>query len=509
MSSQNNKRIAKNTLYLYIRMLIVMFVSLFTVRIVLRVLGAEDYGLNNVVGGVVTMLSFLTSTMVSSSQRFFAYSLGQDSNQKLFQYFNVTFWCYVFLAFFIFIVAETLGLWFVKTQLTITPSRFEAAIWVYQCSVLSFLVKIITIPYNSLIIAREKMNIYAIVGLFEVILKLGFVYLLIVIPFDKLKAYALLMFLLTLSLDSFYIIYCNRNYKECKIRLFWNKHDFEEIVSYSSWSLFGAIAGVFRSQGINILLNIFFGPIVNAARAIAYQVNGAINQFVINFYKAVQPQITKYYAASKQNEFLTLIYRSSRYCFFLIIILSLPIFIDTPFILDLWLENVPEHTILFTRLVILTAIIDSIAYPLQTAISATGRIKYFQIVTGGLLILNLPLSYFLLAKGFPPETTMYVAFFIAFLSQISRILFAKHLIGLSIGIYSKNVLFINVLVLIISMCVSFALRIPTGQNIYVSFLNVFITFLVTSITVLFIGIPKSERHILFSTIAKNSKKLWK
>ena len=236
MSSQNNKRIAKNTLYLYIRMLIVMFVSLFTVRIVLRVLGAEDYGLNNVVGGVVTMLSFLTSTMVSSSQRFFAYSLGQDSNQKLFQYFNVTFWCYVFLAFFIFIVAETLGLWFVKTQLTITPSRFEAAIWVYQCSVLSFLVKIITIPYNSLIIAREKMNIYAIVGLFEVILKLGLVYLLIVIPFDKLKAYALLMFLLTLSLDSFYIIYCNRNYKECKIRLFWNKHDFEEIVSYSSWS---------------------------------------------------------------------------------------------------------------------------------------------------------------------------------------------------------------------------------------------------------------------------------
>lgn len=505
MPSTNNKRIAKNTIYLYVRMLVVMGVSLFTVRVVLNALGAEDYGINNVVGGVVTMFSFLTSTMISASQRFFSYSLGKKDYKGLSEYFIMSLWCYLGMIVLIFILAETVGLWFVDKQLNIPESRKEAAFWVYQFSILSFVFHIISIPYNSIVIARERMNVYAIVGLIEVFSKLGIAYLLLISRHDKLIVYAALMFLMALLTNLFYIVYGTKCFEECRIKRFWSDKVFKEVISYSFWSLFGAIAGVFRSQGINILLNIFFNPIVNAARAIAYQVNTAINQFVLNFYKAVQPQITKYYAAKEKQELMKLIFRSSRYCFYLILILSLPVLFETPFLLGLWLKNVPDGAILFTRLVITTAIVDSTAYPLQTATAATGTIKWYQIVTGGLLILNLPVSWIFLRHGFPPETTMYVAIAIALVSQVSRILFSRHLIGMSIVRYIREVVVPIVFVSLLSLVAPAIVQNILSVSMLSSIIVMVIALLSPCAFSFAIGIPRMERRIIVGMIKQKFK----
>lgn len=499
-NSSNNKRIAKNTLYLYARMLIVMAVSLFTVRVTLNALGAEDYGIQNVVGGVVTMFAFLTSTMVSASQRFFAFSLGKKDYKQLSNYFTMSLWCYLGLALIIIILAETIGLWFIRTHLTIPIARMDAAMWVYQFSIITFVFSILSIPYNSIIIAREKMNVYALFGLVEAFLKLAIAYLLMVSSVDKLILYSGLMCLMMSSIYSFYIIYGTTKFEECRIKRFWDRRIFREVMNYSGWSLFGAISGVFRSQGINILLNIFFGPVVNAARAIAYQVNNAINNFVLNFYKAVQPQIVKTYAAKEMEQFNTLVFRSSRFCFYLIIFLSLPVLLETPFILELWLKDVPENAVLFTRLVIITAIVDSTSYPLQTSISATGKIKYFQIVTGGLLILNLPVAYLFLNYGYPAETTMYIAICISLLAQITRIFFANHYAGMSVIGYVKSVLFRIVSVVFISCLLPLVIQSFNNEGLSRFILTSTVSLLWSGFIIWVIGITASERASLSNLI---------
>lgn len=289
MPSTANKRIAKNTLFLYIRMLLVMAVNLYTVRAVLNILGVEDYGINNVVGGVVTMFSFLTGVMVSASQRFFAFELGKKDFTKLNNYFNLTLWCYLIIAIVVLFLAETIGLWFLHSKMIIPLNRMSAAEWVFQFSVLSFMIQMVVIPYNSVIIAREQMNIYAYVSIVEVLLKLAIVYILTVFTFDKLKLYSVLTCSVIFFTSSFYILYCNRKFSESKITFYWNKNMFYELISYCGWNLFGALSAVLRSQGINLLLNLFFNPTINAARAIAFQVNNAINQFINNFFQAVRP----------------------------------------------------------------------------------------------------------------------------------------------------------------------------------------------------------------------------
>jgi len=502
MPSENNKRIAKNTMYLYVRMLVVMAVSLFTVRIVLNALGAEDYGIHNVVGGVVTMFGFLTSTMNSASLRFFSFYLGRQDYKRLSDYFSMSFWCFAALAVTIFVIAETLGLWFVKNQLVIPAGRVDAAMWVYQCAIISFMFKIMTIPYNAIIIAREKMNVYAIGGLFEVFLKLGVAYILYITPFDKLKVNSVLVCLMTCSIDVFYIIYCLKYFPESWVRRFWDRGIFKEVVNYSGWSLFGAISGIARSQGINILLNIFFNPVVNAARAIAYQVNSAINQFVLNFHKAVQPQITKYYAAGEKDEFYKLLFRSSRLYFYLIFLLSLPVLMETPFILTLWLKNIPENTILFTRLVIIIAIIDSMSYPLQTSISATGHIKSFQIVTGGLLILNLPVAWFFLTMGYPPESTMYVAMGISIIAQITRIYFSHRQNGMPVQDYLKEVLKPIAIVTVLTLPIPIYIEYIITEG-WLRFLTVtLLSILITATVIYCVGINTGERQMIMNLIKK-------
>lgn len=499
----NKRNIVKNSCFLYIRMLLVMLCNFFVVRVVLSALGSEDYGINNVVGGIVTMLAFLSSTMNAASQRFFSFELGKRNLEGLRKIFSCSVWIYVVLSFFVIVIAETLGLWFLQNKMTVPVVRSDAALWVYQCSIVSFIFSLLATPYNATIIAREKMNIYAYVGVIEVVLRLFVAWALHFISCDLLKAYAVLLCLAMTLPSLFYIVWGICKFPECRIMLFWDKKIFFEIASFSSWNLIGALSSVFRSQGINILLNIFFNPVVNAARAIAYQVSSALNQFVLNFFKAVQPQIVKSYAAGEKDALLTLVYASTKFNFFLVLLIALPLLLETSKFLSIWLSDFPEYTIMFTRLVIVIAVFESTIYPLQTSLMATGNIKYYQIVTGSLLLLTLPVSYLLLKMNFPPETTLYVALVISALSQFTRIYFMKKMIGLAVREY----VFKAVLPIIcVSICSCFA-----PILIKLCFCDGFAVFclvcVVSPISVMlcsfFFGMTRSEKERFYDFLSKN------
>lgn len=446
----NNKRIAKNTLMLYFRMLLMMGVSLYTVRVVLSTLGEVDYGIFNVVAGVVTMFSFLSATMAGASQRFFAFELGRGDLVQLKKTFSMTMTIYLMLAVVIFILAETVGLWFLNNKMTIPAERMEAANWIFQFAILSFMVSMFVIPYNASIIAHERMNVYAWVSLVEVALKLGVVYVLVLFSVDKLKLYAVLTFVVTLLVSLMYRAYCKRKFEECRFSFYWNKPLFREIVEYSGWNLFGSLAGVFNNQGISIILNLFFGPVVNAAQAVALQVNNAINQFVTNFSTAVNPQITKYYAANQKEEMTQLVFRSSKFAYLLLFLLSMPVLLETDLILGLWLDAVPEYVAVFTQLIIIAALVDSLSTPLVTSLLATGKIRNYQLLVGGIRLLNLPLSYGILKLGYPPHTVFYFAIGFALVSLFLRLIMMRSMLAFPVGKFAKDVLMKVVLTSIVA-----------------------------------------------------------
>ena len=483
-------------------MLLVMVVSLFTVRIVLNALGASDYGLYNVVGGVISMFTVLVSTVTTASTRFFSYELGRGDYKRLSEYFSTIFWCFILIAIIIVILAETIGLWFVINKLEIPEGRLDAAIWVYECAIISFLVNLISIPFNALIVARERMNIYAYIGIIDSLLKLAIAYLLLIVVGDKLKWYACFIVMASTVVSSIYVLYGRIKFPETKLKFYLSKTMFKDVISYSSWVLFGAVAGICRNQGINILLNLFFNTIVNAARGISVAVSGAINGFVTNFINAVNPQIIKYYAANQHKEMLNLAFRTSRFCTYLMLVLSLPVLLETPFILKIWLKQVPEYTVIFTRLVILNAVIDSVNYALMGVISATGKIKYYQMTIGGILILNLPLSWICLKMGAGPEVAMYIAIFLTVVAVIVRVLFAHHLTGMSIYSYFKEVIWVILITTIVACILPILCKYYLmGNDNWMDFLVVTLVSIVSScIAVCFVGMKNEERKNMLSLV---------
>ena len=480
-----------------------MGVSLFTVRIVLKVLGVEDYGIYNVVAGIVSMFGFLSGTMAGSSQRFFAFEIGKKNYVKLKQTFSMTVTIYAMLAILIVILAETVGLWFLNNKMTIPPDRMEAARWVYHFAIASFIVTIMAIPYNAAIIAKENMKVFAYISILEVILKLAIVYMLTLFDADKLKLYAMLMFITTLIIRFAYSIYCRRAYTEFKYSFYWNSGLFRTLIGFLSWNLFGAIANVMNIHGINILLNVFFNPIVNAARGIAYQINMAANQFVQNFMMAARPQITKYFAEGNISEMHKLLFRSSKFSFFLLAILTLPIILETPFILGLWLVEVPKYAIIFTRLILIVALIDSLSYPLMAAAQATGNIKKYQTIVGSVLLMNVPISYVFLKFGFSPEITLYIAIFVSLISLVLRLVILQNMMDLSIKEFLKKVcltsFYVIFLGLFIPICISLKI---TDKN----FLNVIIILIIyilnLGLSIYFIGLSKNEKKYVLKFIKK-------
>lgn len=428
-SSINSRRIAKNTLFLYFRMIVVMGIGFYVVRAILDMLGVVDYGIYNVVGGVVSMFAFLNGTLSTASQRFFSVELANGDKDRLHQWFslNITTFCFFIVVFVVF--AETLGLWFVNTQMTIPEERMSAANVVYQLSIAAFCVHFFSIPYNALIIAHEKMNAFAYISIVEALLKLGIVFLLSFISWDRLIAYGILMFLNSCGITAAYIIYSRIHFPESKYRPYWNRQEFKELIGFSGWHFLGTFSMTVRSQGINILINLFFNPAVNAARAVAFQLYHAVSQLSGNFFNAVKPQIYKSYADKDNEGMYKLVLKSTVLCAFLISLLVFPILANTEYILKLWLKETPVYAIAFTQLVLINGLIDSTNGPTIAAALATGEIKRYQQIVSGLILLNLPISYIALKLGAAPTVTMLVSIALSFVTALVRAWLLRSMLG--------------------------------------------------------------------------------
>jgi len=503
--TSNTKRIAKNTLMLYFRQILIMLVSLYTVRVVLNVLGAEDYGIYNVVAGVVTMFSFLSGAMATASQRYFSFDLGKNDEEHLKTTFSVTFQIYVLLALVVVVLAETLGLWFVNNKLVIPPERMTAANWIFQAAIVSFLLTLITTPYMASIIAHENMNVYAYVSIVEAALKLGIVFLLRIIPADKLIVYGILLASVAIINTSIYRLYCHRHYEECKFCFVKDLALFKEMVSYSGWNLFGTLAGVFKGQITNILLNLYFGSVVNAARAIASQVNSAVSSFAQSFTTAIRPPIIKTFASGEKEKSFIFVCRGSKYTFFLLFMLALPLCLEMNIVLRIWLKNPPVDAVLFTRLVIIETVFVSLSYSIMTLSQATGKIKLYQGIVGGILLLNLPVSWIALKFGAPAYSVMLIAICVEIIAFFSRIIIVKHLTYFSIRLFFLKTMLPCFLVALMTSLIPTLVFFVMKEN-FLRLLIIVITSVAGMIvSVLFVGMTKEERKSAIEKINKKFK----
>ncbi|WP_044263478.1 MATE family efflux transporter [Bacteroides timonensis] len=510
MTSTNNKRIAKNTIYLYIRTIITLLISLYTSRIFLEVLGVIDLGIYNVVGGIVVMLSFLNTMMAAGTQRFLSYELGGNNDPKqLKKLFSILFFIHVLVAIVLFILAETIGLWLFYNKLIIPQERLTAAMWVFQFSVLSAIVTITQVPYNASIIAHEKMNVFAYITIVQTFAKLLVVYAIMLIDYDKLKLIAILNFSIILTTTFVYRSYCERKFQECILKFHWDTSLFKSLISYSSWNLFGAFSNVVADQGINVLSNLFFGPTVNASRAISFQIKSALTSFVSNFQTAVNPQIIKSYASKDYEYMKTLIMGTAKYSFLLLLFFAFPIILETKYILKLWLGTIPEYSVTFCKLILISACIDCLSGPLVTAVQATGRIKIYQITVGVVLMLTFPISYVILLLIQVPESPFYVSIFISFLLIVIRIVLLERVIRLSLLTCYKQIGSRLLLVLIPPLLCSMAVFLLIDEGFNRFLVNIFVSAISILPSAYFIGLTKIERKCIKDYVVKklvNKKK---
>lgn len=502
----DTSRIAKNTLFLYFRQILIMLVSLYTVRVVLGVLGAEDYGIYNVVAGVVTMLGFLSGAMATASQRYFSFDLGKGDTEHLKTTFSVTLQIYLLIMAFVVLAAETAGLWFVNRRLVIPPERTAAANVIYQAAIVSFVLTLTTTPYMACIIARENMNVYAYASIAEAVLKLAAVFVLRVLPFDKLALYGILLAAVAFVNTGIYRLYCRRNYAECRFRPVRDRRLFREIVGYSGWNLFGSLVGVFNGQIMGIALNQFCGAAVNAARAVSLQVSSAVNSFSSNFSTAVRPQIIKRYALDENRKAMPLVFRSCKLTYFLTFVFALPLCAEMNGVLSLWLKNVPQWTAVFSRLSLADALLTSATIPIMTLAQATGKIKLYQGAVGGVLLLNLPISFALLKMGFPPYSVFLSQLCIALLAAVLRILIVRKTAGFSLRAFLRKVVLPLAASTLLSLIAPFLLLRFFAPGILRIFLSTLFSVIFSSLALFLVALDKDERCFVMDVIKERFRR---
>ncbi len=496
-TSTNNKRIAKNTLFLYFRMLFIMAISLYTSRVVLNVLSIEDFGIYNVVGGIVGMFSFINGAMTAGTQRYLNFAIGIDDFTQTKKVFNTCINIHSIFAGFIILLAETIGLWFFYTQMNIPDSRMTAAFWVYQCSIATTCIMVISVPYNAIIIAHERMNVFAYISIVEVVCKLAIVFLLLAGNADRLILYAFLMLCVQIGIRFLYGIYCKKNFPETRFLFIKDFKLIKDMLGFTGWNLWGGCAHIAFTQGVNILLNIFFGPSVNAARGVAIQVQNAISQFATNFQTALNPQIIKSYARQDYSYMYNLVYRSSKFSFFLLFLLSLPILLETNTMLIIWLGNVPEYTVQFIRLILWIAIIDAISNPLMTSATATGKVKVYQSICGGILLMIVPVSYIVLKLGASPSAVFIVHLIIGVVTFMARLYIVHKLIGLPIKGYLHVVVQSIAFVGATAAIIPIAVKILLGYDSLLNTVIVCITALFSSfLSIYLIGLNNNEKKFI-------------
>lgn len=428
-------------MFLYMRMGLTIIVNLYTVRVIWDVLGIDNYGIYNVVGGIVLMFQFLNNAMIASSQRFIAYELGTGNTERLRRVFSVSVKVHYLLAGLILVLAETIGLWFLNHKLNIPAQRMFAANCVYQCSIAAFFLNVISVPYNACIVAHEHMKAYGYFGILNVVLKLLIVYLLIIIPFDKLIAYAALVLCVEATMRLLYQVYCRKKFQECHYAETKDNELVRDMFSFAGWSFLGNMGFSFRDQGLNIILNMFFSVAMNAAKGIANQATGALNGFTAYFTMALNPQITKSYAAGDTDGMVKLMFRGCKFSFLLLNMIVTPVIICCDELLHLWLHNVEEFTIGFLRIMLVAVLVDSMASPIVTALQATGRIRRFQIAIAIVMVSCLPLAWLWLEIDAYPYAVVFVALLSSVVALLTRLYLLREQIQFSVrGFLIKTVL---------------------------------------------------------------------
>lgn len=507
-SISSNKRIAKNTIILYSRMMIILCIGLYTGRLVLNTLGVEDYGIYNVVGGFVTMFTFLNGAMATATQRFITFELARGDINTQTNVFSTSLIIHFALAAIILLLAETIGLWFIYNKLVIPETRFTAALWVYQLSILSCCLSIISLPYNAEIIAHEKMSAFAFISIMDVTLKLVIVFLIQIYPCDKLIFYAILMFLVQLLDRLIYGAYCSRHFPETKFKMIFDKRLLKDMNNIAGWSLFGNLAGVGYTQGLNILLNMYFGPAVNAARGVAVTIQGVVSGFVSNFQMALTPQITKSYAVKDLSRMHSLIYSSSKFSFFLLFLVVLPLILEAQIVLTVWLKNVPEHSVWFMRLILCIMLVEALANPLMVSSQATGKVKIYQSVVGGTLLMILPVAYVVLQMGGKPESVFVTHLIFAIFAQYFRLRIISRQIHMSQREYFNRVVTRISAVFLLSLIPSYLIYNLLNNDISSAILVIISSLLLTTSTIYFVGLTGKERSMIYSKARSliNSKK---
>jgi len=501
-TSSNTSRIAKNTLLLYFRMLLTMGVSLYTSRVILNALGVEDYGIYNVVGGVVAMFGILSGSLSSAISRFITFELGKGDLDKLKRIFCTSVNIQVILIVIITVLMETIGIWFLNNKMVIPEERLAAANWVFQFSVITFALNLLSVPYNAVIIAHEKMSAFAYISIVDVTLKLIVAFIIAYNPFDKLVYYGLLIMIVGLINRMMYAIYSKKHFEEATYRMIFDKGLMKEMFGFAGWNFIGASSSVLRDQGGNILLNLFFGPSVNAARGIAMQVSHAITSFVQSFMTAVKPQITKSYAAGNLDYTFKLVFQSAKFSFYILLFITLPIMVSTPYILKLWLVDVPDNSVIFVRLILIFVLSETLASPLITIMLANGKIRNYQIIVGGFQMLNFPVTFLCFSLGAPAECIFIVAICISVVCEISRLIMLKKMVQLPINDFLKKIYLKVWLVAVVASALPLTLK-----KFFCDNFSTFVIFSIFSIIcVAFfsytIGCTKHDRIIIYQQVQK-------
>lgn len=495
-NSENNKRIAKNTLMLYIRMFLIMVIRLYSSRVVLDVLGIDDYGLYNVIGGMVVLFTFVNNAMTDSTQRFLTFELGINNIESLGTVFKTSKIIHLCIAIAFLFILEIFGTWFVSSQMTIPDDRIDACLWVMHFSIFTTILKIICVPYNSLIIAHERMTVYSIISVIEA---LGLLLIILILPSldgDKLIFYGILVFIVQVFLQIIYRVYCQTVFEECTINCRLSMSKSFEMIKFAGWNICGNMAQLVSSHGLNMLLNVFFNPAVNAARGIAVTVQGAIGQFSGSFQSAINPQITKSYAKEDIGYMSQLVFSSSKYTYLLLLVISLPLYFQTDYILGLWLKEVPEMTVTFLRLIIGCTILEAIVNPFNVAVGATGNIKKYQLYNGIINMSIIPIVFVSFWIGLPASSAFYIQLILCFISMLARLVIMRQVLGINVQSYFEDVISKCMLVTLISLVLpTICLCLHIGS--FLQFILVTLTCLGSTIcSSLMIGLNSTERQVL-------------
>lgn len=508
-SNQNNKRIAKNTIFLYIRMVFLMAISLFTSRVLLNALGVVDFGIQNVVGGFVSMFQLVSGTMATTISRFFTYEMGLGNKQKLNVIFSTSINIQIAFIVLIFILAESFGIWFLNYKMIIPPERLIAANWVFQLCLISFCINIISVPYNAIIIAHERMLTFAYISILDAILKLLIVYAVIISPWDRLIVYSFLLCMVAILIRLIYGIYCKKHFEECTYHYVWDKPLLIKMFGFAGWNYLGTGASILRTQGLNVLMNLFFGTTVNTAKGLVTQVESAVTQFVGNFTMALNPQITKSYAHGDKEYMYTLVCMGAKYSYFLMLVIALPLAFEAHYVLELWLGNVPEFTDIFLQLTLLYVTIDVLSSTLVTSIQATGDIKKYQLFVGLITITIFPISYVLFKIGLPPYSCFIVSAIIMAVKLCIQLPIINEKAGLPVMFYVKRVIIRVVPVSLLIVIVPFLLYFYMHEGLLRFIVIILLSIIWGLVLVYAIGMEKNEKAFVNNKLNALKQKIIK